>query len=107
MCITKHQVIDGSVHGVLDLPEGLPTGYYLVRAYTTYQRRFGPEGFGSTVVRILNPAVPLVEETSKETKQIKGVVLEGDESEREMTVGLLFPRDLIRTKPRDDSGNGR
>ena len=45
---------DATGRGALDLPATLPTGRYVVRAYTSWMKNFGPEFYCQTPVSIIN-----------------------------------------------------
>ena len=45
---------DATAQGALDLPATLPTGRYLVRAYTSWMKNFDPEFYFQTPVTIIN-----------------------------------------------------
>lgn len=47
---------NGTVKGILKLQENLPTGWYRLRAYTSWMRNRGPESFARIDLRIINPA---------------------------------------------------
>ncbi|RMG62599.1 MAG: hypothetical protein D6722_18335 [Bacteroidetes bacterium] len=51
----KVGIVDRRLSGALALPEDLPSGGYVLRAYTTYQRNGPVEGFLMLPLRILNP----------------------------------------------------
>ena len=51
----KFSVEHGTCQGFIEIPEGLNSGGYLLRAYTNYQKNFLPEQFAHQVLFILNP----------------------------------------------------
>jgi hypothetical protein len=59
---TQHQPVlqaqlalhNGTGQGALDLPATLPTGRYLVRAYTSWMKNFDPEFYFQTSVAVVN-----------------------------------------------------
>ena len=51
----KFSVEHGACQGFIEIPEGLNSGGYLLRAYTNYQKNFLPEQFAHQVLFILNP----------------------------------------------------
>ncbi len=51
----KIKVADFKASGALLIPNSLPTGNYLMRAYTQYQRNFSASNFRSRLLTILNP----------------------------------------------------
>jgi len=40
----------------LELPQALPTGWYLIRAYTGYMMNFDPSGYAVVRIRVVNPS---------------------------------------------------
>jgi hypothetical protein len=62
----KVAIVDQRVSGALALPEDLPSGGYVLRAYTTYQRNGPVEGFLMLPLRILNPRQSLPTEAIAE-----------------------------------------
>ena len=56
--------------GRIPLPHDLQTGYYFVRAFTTYARNFLPEYFPVKVVEIINPDIPPETRTNDEQEQV-------------------------------------
>lgn len=46
----------GTVRGMLRLQENIPTGWYRLRAYTSWMRNRGAESFARIDLRIINPA---------------------------------------------------
>lgn len=51
----KYKLIDGRVQGNINIPEGLLSGNYYLRAYTMYMRNQAPETFFNTHLTIINP----------------------------------------------------
>jgi len=51
---SKLPVKDGTAHGNFNLPTGLPSGWYLLRAYTAWMMNFGEEGFYHQKIYIQN-----------------------------------------------------
>jgi hypothetical protein len=51
---TQIELRDATGQGALDLPATLPTGRYLVRAYTSWMQNFDPEFYFQTPVTIIN-----------------------------------------------------
>lgn len=51
---TQLALREATGQGALDLPATLPTGRYLVRAYTSWMQNFGPEFYFQTPVTIIN-----------------------------------------------------
>ncbi|WP_157754579.1 hypothetical protein [Salinivirga cyanobacteriivorans] len=51
----KFSVEHGDCQGFIEIPEGINSGGYLLRAYTNYQKNFLPEQFAHQVLFILNP----------------------------------------------------
>ncbi len=54
----KNTIDNNGADGVIDIPEDLATGYYVLRAYTNYQRNEGPESFATRMLVIVNPSIP-------------------------------------------------
>ena len=55
IAINAKKVISGRVI----IPEHLPTGYYIIRAYTRFQENFPAWQFSSKVISVVNPFHPL------------------------------------------------
>jgi len=55
----KYRLIDGKVHGTIDIPGEFLTGNYFLRAYTQYLRNFPPEYISTRIITIVNPHLPL------------------------------------------------
>ncbi len=51
----KFLINQSSAGGCLVIPDNLLTGIYYIRAYTKLMRNYGPETFGYTQIRIINP----------------------------------------------------
>ncbi|MFO7671353.1 MAG: hypothetical protein R6W31_16965 [Bacteroidales bacterium] len=51
---------DNGATGTIEIPEGLSSGTYYLKAYTRWMRNCGPEGFVYTSVRIYDPFNDLV-----------------------------------------------
>lgn len=47
---------NGTMAGIIKLPNNLPTGWYRLRAYTSWMRNRGPSLFAYRDLRIINPA---------------------------------------------------
>jgi hypothetical protein len=66
---TQVALRDATGQGALDLPATLPTGRYVVRAYTSWMKNFDPEFYFQTPISIINtfaasgPAVAAVDPT--------------------------------------------
>ncbi len=56
----KYDVIDRSSSGVIEIPEHLSTGYYILRVYTRYQNNFPSWLLTTKVIRVVNAKVPLM-----------------------------------------------
>jgi hypothetical protein len=54
---TQLALSEGTGQGSLDLPATLPTGRYVVRAYTSWMKNFDPEFYFQTPVTIINTFV--------------------------------------------------
>lgn len=54
---TQLALHEGTGQGSLDLPPTLPTGRYVVRAYTSWMKNFDPEFYFQTTVSIINTFV--------------------------------------------------
>jgi hypothetical protein len=52
----KLVVTDGKVSQSIQLPNSLPTGWYQLRAYTSWMRNFDIEDFSALNIRIINPS---------------------------------------------------
>ncbi|MGE0088026.1 MAG: hypothetical protein AB7S50_00965 [Bacteroidales bacterium] len=51
----KYNLTDFNTNGVITVPKEVPTGNYLLRAYTRYQRNFSDLGYGYKFLTIINP----------------------------------------------------
>ncbi len=51
----KFEINDFNSHGSVAIPAGVPSGNYMLRAYTQYQRNFGWRSFSQLFVTIINP----------------------------------------------------
>lgn len=51
----KYKLINGRTQGSINIPEGLLSGNYYLRAYTMYMRNQAPETFFNTQLTIINP----------------------------------------------------
>lgn len=51
----KYQINKGMANGTLSIPQGLPSGYYTIYAYTKWMMNFGSECFFSKRIYIVNP----------------------------------------------------
>lgn len=52
----KFQISNFTSHGSIAVPAGIPSGNYLLRAYTQYQRNFGASGFEHRLIAVFNAA---------------------------------------------------
>lgn len=55
---TQLSLREGTGQGSLNLPAALPTGRYVVRAYTSWMKNFDPEFYFHTSVTIINTSAP-------------------------------------------------
>ena len=60
----NHAVLQGKIalsnavgQGSFSLPGALPSGHYTVRAYTSWMKNFGPEGYFHQTITVLNTSV--------------------------------------------------
>jgi hypothetical protein len=51
----KYEIIDFNANGTIKIPNDIPSGNYVLRAYTQYQRNFGALSFSYHFITILNP----------------------------------------------------
>ena len=56
----KYAIINNVATGNYQIPEGLITATYMLRAYTQYQRNNLPDLFVNKLITVINPSVPLV-----------------------------------------------
>jgi hypothetical protein len=76
---TKNEVIqehtlftpDGFASGQLQLPDSLPSGQYLLRAYTNWMRNSGEEYFFHRPITIWNEAPPILDQVSQDDLDIQ------------------------------------
>jgi hypothetical protein len=54
----KIELKDGAGNGSLFIPSSLPNGNYLLRAYTSWMKNFGPGVFSESQLTIVNPLIP-------------------------------------------------
>ena len=55
----KIAIDDNIITGRIIIPEHVPTGYYILRAYTRYQENFPAWQFTSVILSVVNPQHPL------------------------------------------------
>lgn len=55
----KYQIIGRTATGAIEITDGLLSGYYIIRAYTQYQRNFNSEHYAEKYLTVINPAIPL------------------------------------------------
>ncbi|HKK62326.1 MAG TPA: Plug domain-containing protein [Bacteroidales bacterium] len=53
---TKVSIQNGLASGSIDIPEGLKSGYYYLRAYTRWMRNYDPLAYAHVPLKIINPA---------------------------------------------------
>jgi len=53
----KYKIQDNSAQGMLEIPGGAPTGNYVLRAYTKYQRNFSHYNYAYSYIVVFNPRV--------------------------------------------------
>ncbi|PLX17301.1 MAG: hypothetical protein C0597_07105 [Marinilabiliales bacterium] len=51
----KFKVSNNKCSGVLTIPKNTTSGYYYIRAYTKYMRKFGPKAYDYSTIKIFNP----------------------------------------------------
>lgn len=56
---SKFKIIDNKIDGRLEIPLALESNYYLLRAYTHFQRNSHPQDLYNQLVTIINPTIPL------------------------------------------------
>ena len=67
----KFKIQDHSVKGMLEIPEGVPTGEFILRAYTKYQRNFSHYDYTHQRVIVFNPEVSPNNELKKAEPEIR------------------------------------
>ena len=55
----KVGIEENLITGRITIPEHVPTGYYILRAYTRYQENFPAWQFTSVIISVVNPTTPL------------------------------------------------
>lgn len=65
----KFPINGGQAYGVINLPDQLPTAYYLLRAYTRHQWSLGLSRFGYCLIKVVNAQNPqLLEAINREVE---------------------------------------
>lgn len=59
---TKVRLQDRIAKGTLQIPDGLESGNYYLRAYTRWMRNYSPYNYSYTTLRIINPATARTEQ---------------------------------------------
>lgn len=81
----KYKIENHQVSGMFEIPDGAPTGNYVMRAYTRYQRNFSSWDYAYAQLIVFNPA-------AKPDKSI-------NENEKDLRIaigtGIGFPSDSI------------
>lgn len=67
----KFDIENGIASGAINIPMGLLSGNYYIRAYTQYQRNSIVESINSSLITIINPSVAI--ENSGQKKSIKDI----------------------------------
>ncbi len=93
----KFQIVEGSVQGMLLIPEELPSANYYLRAYTQYQRNFAPETFFTSLLTIINPEIPIRQPKTRPVKMIE-IVPEGGQilSDFPTKIAVRLNNDLVK-----------
>ena len=81
--------------GKISVPEGLESGYYLLRCYTQYQRKGTASGFENVIVTIINPAIPLNKPRPDDSWTLKVSPLTTAEIEQPNTYAIQFNPSLL------------
>ena len=58
----KFRILASEATGFIQIPAGISTGNYFIRAYTQYNRNFSPYLFCTSLVTVINPGKPLPED---------------------------------------------
>ena len=95
--LTKQEINGNLASGVVDIPEDLPTGYYVLRAYTAFQRNGGPEAFASKVVSIINPLIPPPQSSAGQDTLPEIFPMTADDNGA-YRYGMFLSPDLARSK---------
>ncbi|MEJ2594356.1 MAG: hypothetical protein P8100_04365 [bacterium] len=95
--LSKNTIEHNRADGVIDIPEDLVTGYYLLRAYTNYQRNEGPESFATLMLAIVNPSVPPVL-SGINSNDLTEVFVIKDTDPHTHRYGLLIPRKYAQSQ---------
>ncbi len=66
------------ITGRITIPEHVPTGYYILRAYTRYQENFPAWQFTTVVISVVNPTSPLPQVPLPDKKDQINIALMAD-----------------------------
>lgn len=53
----KIPLLEDEAAGFLQIPDNIPTGYYLLRSYTRWMRNFSPRDYAYNRIKIVNPYI--------------------------------------------------
>ncbi|ANW96051.1 hypothetical protein AXE80_07070 [Wenyingzhuangia fucanilytica] len=90
------KIENGVADGYFDLHEKLPSGKYLIRAYTEWNKNFGREFISQTYVDLYAP-----KEVKEEDQVIREVVLQETENQQYQISAKAYPK-LLNPKFRGD-----
>ena len=74
----KIGIEENLITGRITIPEHVPTGYYILRAYTRYQENFPAWQFTSVIISVVNPTTPLPQAPSPDKKDQINIALMTD-----------------------------
>jgi len=74
----KVGINENLITGSITIPEHLPTGYYILRAYTRYQENFSAWQFTTVIISVVNPTTPLPHAPLPDKKDIINIALMAD-----------------------------
>jgi hypothetical protein len=72
----KLNITENKASGVLAIPPGMQSGYYLIRVYTQYQRNLQPSDLANKVISLINPELPLPGMSVKKETEIQSFYLD-------------------------------
>ncbi|MCD4680728.1 MAG: hypothetical protein K8S00_10110, partial [Bacteroidales bacterium] len=85
----KCRLQKGKANCVLDIPSEFLSGNYFLRAYTQYLKNFPPEIYFTKLITIINPLLPLPEQTKGTQNKIDS--LPEDDNVRDIVRSDLIP----------------
>ncbi|MCB2208452.1 MAG: hypothetical protein KQH67_09150 [Bacteroidetes bacterium] len=92
----KFEINDEKASGNLTIPFSIQTGYYLLRAYTQYQRNLDPVFITNKVISIINPIIPLSKPALKKDTLVRAFFM-GNRNGTQSAFGLYFSPQMAKS----------